>query len=123
MIEVLQEILTSAKGLPPDDLERHFDNIYYLGNAFSVPANTYKLEIAKMIAVKWGAQIIELVNPVWDRQRESIKCTFRILGGGGVASRVPWGWRDSYGKMGSCGRVGDKSMFKMYRKSWGREGG
>ena len=26
-----------------------------------------------MIAVKWGAQIIKLMNPVWDRQRESIK--------------------------------------------------
>ena len=73
LIEVLQEILTSAKGLPPDDLERHFDNVYYLGNAFPVPGDTYKLEITKMIAVKWGAQIIELMNPVWDRQRESIK--------------------------------------------------
>ena len=70
LIEVLQEILTSARGLSPDDLERH---VYYLGNAFPVPGDTYKLEIAKMIAVKWGAQIIELMNPVWDRQRESIK--------------------------------------------------
>ena len=34
----------------------------------------------------------------------------------GVASRVPWGWCDSYGKTGNCGRVGDKSMFKMYKK-------
>ena len=42
---------------------------------------------------------------------------------GGVASRVPWGWRDIYGKMGNFGRVGDKSMFKMYKESWGREGG
>ena len=25
---------------------------------------------------------------------------------GGVASRVPWGWRDSYGKTGDFGRVG-----------------
>ena len=42
---------------------------------------------------------------------------------GGVASRVPWGWRDSYGKTGNFGRVGDKSMFKMYRKAGvGREG-
>ena len=41
------------------------------------------------------------------------KCTFRILGG----------WRDSYGKMGNFGRVGDKSMFKMYKKAGiGREG-
>ena len=37
--------------------------------------------------------------------------------GGGVASRVPWGWRDSYGKTGNFGRVGDKSMFKMYKKA------
>ena len=36
---------------------------------------------------------------------------------GGVASRVPWGWRDSYGKTGNFGRVGDKSMFKMYKKA------
>ena len=45
------------------------------------------------------------------------------LGGGGVASRVSWGWRDSYGKTGNFGRVGDKSMFKMYKKAGvGREG-
>ena len=73
MIEVLQEILTSPRGLPPDDLEGHFDNIYYLGNAFPASGDTYKLEIAKMIAVRLGALIIELMNPVWDRQRESIK--------------------------------------------------
>ena len=44
--------------------------------------------------------------------------------GGGVASRVPWGWRDSYGKTGNFGRVGDKSMFKNVQKAgvW-REGG
>ena len=49
------------------------------------------------------------------------RCTFRIFGG--VASRVPWGWRDSYGKTGNFGRVGDKSMFKMYKKAGvGREG-
>ena len=41
----------------------------------------------------------------------------------GVASRVPWGLRNSYGKNGNFGRVGDKNMFKMYKKSWGREGG
>ena len=41
----------------------------------------------------------------------------------GVASRVPWGWLDSYGKTGNFGRVGDKSMFKMYKKAGvGREG-
>ena len=41
---------------------------------------------------------------------------------GGVASRVPWGWRDSYGKTGNFGRVDDKSMFKMYKKAGvGRE--
>ena len=41
---------------------------------------------------------------------------------GGVASCVPWGWRDSYGKMGNFCRVGDKSMLKMYKKAGvGRE--
>ena len=40
-----------------------------------------------------------------------------------MASRVPWGLRDSYGKMGNFDRVGDKSMFKMYKKvGIGREG-
>ena len=40
-----------------------------------------------------------------------------------VASRVPWEWRDSYGKTGNFGRVGDKSMFKMYKKAGvGRDG-
>ena len=37
--------------------------------------------------------------------------------GGGVASRFTWGWRDSYGKMGNFGKVGDKSTFKMYKKA------
>ena len=42
---------------------------------------------------------------------------------GGVASRVPWGWRDNYGKTGNFGRVGDKSMLKMYENAGvGREG-
>ena len=41
----------------------------------------------------------------------------------GLASRVPWGWRDSCGKTGNFGRVGDKSMLKMYKKAGvGREG-
>ena len=41
----------------------------------------------------------------------------------GGASLVPWGWRDSYGKTGNFGRVGDKSMSKMYKKAGvGREG-
>ena len=32
-------------------------------------------------------------------------------------------WRDSYGRTGNFGRVGDKSMFKMYKKAGvGREG-
>ena len=35
---------------------------------------------------------------------------------GGVASRAPWGWRDSYGKTGNFGRMRDKSMFKMCKK-------
>ena len=34
-----------------------------------------------------------------------------------MASRVPWGWRDSYRETGNFGRVGDKSMFKMYKKA------
>ena len=59
---------------------------------------------------------------------------FRILGewqavslGGGVTVMEKWeilvGWRDSYGKMGNFGGVGDKSMLKMYKKAGvGREG-
>ena len=40
-----------------------------------------------------------------------------------VASRVPWGWLDSYGETGNFGRVDDKSMIKMYKKAGvGREG-
>ena len=39
-----------------------------------------------------------------------------FFGGGG-------GWRDSYEKMENFGRVGNKSMFKMYKKAGvGREG-
>ena len=36
--------------------------------------------------------------------------------GGGVATLVPWGWRESYRKMGNFSKVGDKSMFKMNKK-------
>ena len=33
------------------------------------------------------------------------------------------GWHDSYGKTGNFGRVGDKSMLKMYKIAGvGREG-
>ena len=40
-----------------------------------------------------------------------------------MASCVSWGWRDSYGKTGNFGRIGDKSMFKMYKKAGvGRKG-
>ena len=43
------------------------------------------------------------------------RCTFRIFFWGG--------WHDSYGKTGNFGRVGDKGMFKMYKKAGlGREG-
>ena len=73
LIGALREILTSAKDLELKELEVHFDSIYYLGNIFPVPGDTYKLEISKMISVKWGCQIIELMNPVWKRQMESIK--------------------------------------------------
>ena len=41
----------------------------------------------------------------------------------GGSKLCPLGWRDSYGKMGNFGTVGDKSMFKMYKKAGvGREG-
>ena len=42
---------------------------------------------------------------------------------GGVASRVPWGWRDSYGKTGNFGRVDDKIVFKMYKNAGIGRGG
>ena len=41
---------------------------------------------------------------------------------GGVANRVPWGWRDSYGKTGNFGRVGDKSCTNVQKAGVGREG-
>ena len=44
-------------------------------------------------------------------------------GGGGWQAVSLWGWRDSYGKTGNFGSVDDKSMLKMYEKSWGRAGG
>ena len=37
-------------------------------------------------------------------------------GGGALASRVPWVWRDNYGKTGNFGRVGDKSMLQCTKK-------
>ena len=96
LIEVLQEVLTSARGLSPDDLEWHFDNVYYLGNAFPVSGNTYKLEIAKMIAVKWGGggggRIIGLMNPVWHRQRES---------------KERESWKEKSGQFANRGRIAD----------------
>ena len=61
---------------------------------------------------------------LWNQppSNQSASSQFFFLGGG-VASRVPWRWRDSYGKTGNFGRVGDKSKFKMYKKAGeGREG-
>ena len=53
--------------------------------------------------------------------KPSARSEFFFLGG--MPSRVPWGWHDSYGKTGNFGRVGDKSMFKMHKKGGvGREG-
>ena len=67
--------------------------------------------------IKKFIQLLEEILEV----KTFLRCTFRILGG--VASCVPWGWRDSYRKMGNFGRVGDKSMLKMYKKAGiGREG-
>ena len=34
-----------------------------------------------------------------------------------MASRILWVWRDSYRKTGNFGRMGDKSMFKVYKKA------
>ena len=57
-------------------------------------------------------------NPSIDRVKLGARSEFW-----GVASRVPWGWCDSYGKTGNFVRVGDKSMLKMYKKAGvGREG-
>ena len=45
------------------------------------------------------------------------KRTFRFFfWGGGVASRVPWAWRDSYRKTGNFGRVGTKVCLKCTEK-------
>ena len=55
----------------------------------------------------------EQIFPVWTEISVSARSEFFFWGG--VASRVPWGWRDSYGKTGNFGRVGDKSRFKMYK--------
>ena len=41
---------------------------------------------------------------------------------GGVASRVPWGWHDSFGKMGNLAGWVTKVCLKC-TESWGREGG
>ena len=70
----------------------------------------------------------ETLTPIPIECNCTLSARSEFLGGGkpcplGVASRVPWGWRDSYGKTGNFGRVGDKSMFKMYKKAGvGREG-
>ena len=49
--------------------------------------------------------------------------TFRIFFLGGVASLVPWGWRDSYGKTEILAGWVTKICLKMYKKAGvGREG-
>ena len=73
LTEALREVLTSAKGLAMGDLGRYYDDIYYLGNQFPFTGDNHRLDIAKMISVKWGARIIELMTHVWERQKESIK--------------------------------------------------
>ena len=42
---------------------------------------------------------------------------------GGVASRVPWEWRDSYGKTEILAGWVTKNMFKMYKKAGVGPGG
>ena len=54
------------------------------------------------------------INDVIGEKRIDLSCACSEFWG--VASHVPWGWRDSYGKTGNFGRVGDKSMLKMYKK-------
>ena len=55
----------------------------------------------------------------------NIRCMFRFffLGGGGRQAVSLGGGVTVMEKRGNFGRVGDKRMFKMYKKSWGREGG
>ena len=52
LIEVLREVFASGRGLAPEEVGNHFDGICYLVNLFPVLGDTYKLEIAKMMAFK-----------------------------------------------------------------------
>ena len=64
-----------------------------------------------------------IIGALGGGMRQIAKDLVHVQNFGGVASHVPWGWRDSYGKTGNFGKVGDKSMFKMYKKAGvGREG-
>ena len=91
------------------------------------PFNTYRNDTSKYSSIimirSHFPERASALRSFSTRRNFRRRCTFRILFLGGVASRVPWGWRDSYGKTGNFGRVGDKSMFKMYKKvRVGREG-
>ena len=88
--------------------------------------NLVVLEVLIIHATNRGKAGMMLHVRVGHSNKQSINTEMaqvHIQNFGGMANRVPWGWRDSYGKMGSFGRVGDKSMFKMYKKAGvGREG-
>ena len=54
-------------------------------------------DIVKCIAAQQTCQLLMIITgQAGSGKSYVIKCTFRIFFGGRVASRVPWGWRDSY---------------------------
>ena len=52
-------------------------NIRFLGDQYSEAQD--KLTIAKSLADKWGGAIIEMLNLVWERQKEAIQ---QVMKGG-----------------------------------------
>ena len=77
LIDTLQKILNGRRNLSGEKFGEYYKNIYFLGDQYSEAHD--KLTIAKGLVDKWGDAIIEMLNPVWERQKQPIQ---QVMKGG-----------------------------------------
>ena len=71
LTETLRKILTGHRNHSGEKAEEYYKDIYFLGDQY---AETHdNLTIAKSLVDKWGDAIIQMLNPVWERQKEVIQ--------------------------------------------------
>ena len=77
LIDTLQKIFNGRRNLSGEKFDEYCKNICFLGDQYSEAQD--KLTIAKSLADKWGDIIIEMLNPVWERQKKAIQ---QVMKGG-----------------------------------------